>query len=303
MTGLVAQKQSLSAVVAADLNFKDSYVQLIKDTFAKGATDDELALFLQTVKRTGLDPIARQLFLVKRYDAKLKTEVMSIQISIDGFRLIADRTDKYVPSKDPTFVFKGGTLESATAYIKKFVGGVWHDISATAYYDEYVQETKEGQPNRMWQKMPRLMLAKCAESLALRKAFPAELSGLYTVEEMGNDMPAPNLEHQQAAIETEPASVKPTSSTVQTEEKSIAERADKEMQIGMLCKSLNLMPDSIKWTNGKNGTLTDYVNNMFETSDGLNSLSFENLDFLIGDLQGRLETLKNPPVEGEIVEE
>jgi phage recombination protein Bet len=177
---------TLSERTAHELNFPLAYLQLVKDTFARGASETELSLFLQTARRSGLDITARQIFMVKRWDSSLKKEVMSIQTSIDGFRLIADRSDKYAPGKQSIFTYKSdGSLESATAYVKKLVAGEWHEIATTAFYDEYVQKTREGMANSMWTKMPRLMLAKCAESLALRKAFPAELSGLYTSEEMG----------------------------------------------------------------------------------------------------------------------
>ena len=64
----------------------------------------------------------------------------------------------------------------------------WHDISAIAFWDEYAQLTKEGKPTAFWKNKSHIMLAKCAEALALRRAFPIELSGLYTKEEMQQDM-------------------------------------------------------------------------------------------------------------------
>ena len=72
---------------------------------------------------------------------------------------------------------------SATAYVKKLAGGQWHVVAATAHYSEYVQKKKDGGITSMWLK-PHIMLGKCAEALALRRAFPAELSGVYTPDEM-----------------------------------------------------------------------------------------------------------------------
>jgi phage recombination protein Bet len=161
-------------------------VELIKQTVAKGASDLELELFMHACKRTGLDPLMKQIYAIKRWNNAEKKEVMAFQTGIDGYRLIADRTNRYAPGRAPEFKYnEHHDVISATAFVKKqTVDGEWHECSATAYWDEYVQTTKEGKPTSMWLKMPHLMLAKCAEALALRQAFPAELSGVYTHEEM-----------------------------------------------------------------------------------------------------------------------
>ena len=112
---------------------------------------------------------------------------MSIQTGIDGFRLIGERTGRYAPGREPTCTYdKEGRLFSATSYIKKMTDDkTWHEVAATAYWAEYAPAPyKDGNMNPFWQKMPHVMLSKCAEALALRKAFPADLSGIYTTEEM-----------------------------------------------------------------------------------------------------------------------
>lgn len=182
---VVERAAPVAMTAAPQISFSAEQVQLIKNTIAKGASDDELSLFMNIAKRTGLDPFARQIFYIKRWDASAGREVGQPQTSIDGYRLIAERTGCYCPGRDPEFSLGiDGFLLSATAFIKKWVRGEWHEISATAYWDEYAQKKKDGSLTPMWHRMPRTMLAKCAESLALRKAFPAELSGIYTREEM-----------------------------------------------------------------------------------------------------------------------
>lgn len=163
-------------------------VALIKRTICQGASDDELALFIGQCKRTGLDPFSRQIHAVKRWNGKLGREVMAIQVGIDGFRLIADRTGAYAGNDDPVYDREDGPHPGkATVTVWKMVAGQRVPFSRSARWSEFVQTDKSGKPNTFWQRMPYLMLAKCAESLALRAAFPQELSGLYTSEEMGGD--------------------------------------------------------------------------------------------------------------------
>lgn len=166
--------------------FDNKKLDLLKNTICKGSNDEEFELFLHACQRTGLDPFMRQIYAVKRWDSQLKRESMTIQTGIDGYRLIAERTGRYSPGKEPTYQYDGnGNIVSATAYVKKQTSdGTWHEIASTAFFNEYCQKTKEGKPTRFWMQMAHTMLAKCAEALALRKAFPGDLSGLYTKEEM-----------------------------------------------------------------------------------------------------------------------
>lgn len=172
--------------------FNPDQVDLIKRTVCKGSTDDELQLFMYQAERTGLDPLARQLHAVKRWDGVQRREVMSIQVSIDGFRLIAERTGKYAGQIGPYWCGADGSWQEAWLAndppVAARVGVLRHDFKepcwGVARFNSYAQRKKEGDLTRMWNVMGDVMIAKCAEALALRKAFPQDLSGLYTGDEI-----------------------------------------------------------------------------------------------------------------------
>lgn len=190
-------------VTSTQQNFSQKQIDILKNSICKGSTDEEFQMFLMACSKTQLDPFMRQIYAVKRKCKKPDGswgESMTIQTGIDGYRLIAERTGRYAPGVEPTYTYdQNGNLLSATAYIKKQTAdGTWHTVSASAYIDEYCQRGRDGQPIGMWNNMPRTMLAKCAESQALRKAFPAEMSGVYTKEEM-QQAEIPKLSLEQVA--------------------------------------------------------------------------------------------------------
>jgi len=212
-----------NAIVSTHNFYSPEKIALIKRTIAEGASDDELALFIAQCQRTGLDPFSRQIYSIQRqvYDPKLNRKVsrMVTQVSIDGLRLIAERSGLYAGQVGPYF---SGPLPAIRAEQEdpaehservdlmrnqEGVGNysVWSDIwSSTtypfaakvgvirkdfaeplysvAYWSEYCP-IFDGKPSLMWSRFPTLMLAKCAEASALRRAFPQELAGLFTPEE------------------------------------------------------------------------------------------------------------------------
>jgi phage recombination protein Bet len=153
--------------------------QLIATTIAPGCSSDELRLFAYACQRTGLDPFSKQIYAIKRGGK------MTIQAGIDGLRAIAERTgeldgshtewcgddgqwsDVWISSKPP-----------AAAKTTIWRKGSSHPFTGVARFADY----NAGQG--LWSKMPAAMIAKCSEALALRKAFPANLSGVYSTDEM-----------------------------------------------------------------------------------------------------------------------
>lgn len=170
-----------------------SGLQTVRAVLAPDLSDDELRLFAMVANRSGLDPFAKQVYAVKRSGR------VTFQTGIDGYRSIAARTGLYDGQDEPEYgpIVEKPYPHPEYATVRVYRKGVSRPIAATAYWDEYVPSS-----DSMWRKMPRVMLAKVAEALALRKAFPYDPENrhgigadLYTADEMAqaerSERPAP----------------------------------------------------------------------------------------------------------------
>lgn len=187
------------------LEFTKEQEKMIRDTYASGASESEFQVLMTTAKVRNLNPILKQIYFVSR-NVKEKDEKgrdiyvkkWSAQVSIEGLRSIAERTGKYAGSSAPEFgysegrvrkmkcAFSGKTFEKPIPVTCK-VGVRRRDWAEPCFgvvdVDEFVQTSKYG-VNKFWDEKTHVMMAKCAEAVALRKAFPEDLSGLFINEEM-----------------------------------------------------------------------------------------------------------------------
>lgn len=168
-----------------DLSITDEQITLIKRTVAKDASDLELQLYFHDCKRHGVHPLDKLIHFTKR--SGKYTPITSI----DLLRSRAADTDELAGIDDP--VYRGDPMKpdfTATVTVYRLVKGQRCPFTASARWAEYLPS--EG---FMWKKMPHLMIGKCAEALALRKAFPKQLAGLYAKEEMGPEDGSDHHDH------------------------------------------------------------------------------------------------------------
>jgi phage recombination protein Bet len=166
-------------------------IDLLTRTICKGADKNELDLFIAVASRTGLDPLTKQIYAIKRWDSIEKKNVMTFQVGIDGLRLIAERTGQYEGQTEPQWCGEDGVWKDvwlantppAACRVGVYRKGFKSAVFGVVKFSSFVQKTKEGNPTSFWAKMPEVMIAKVAESHALRKAFPQEMSGLHVEEE------------------------------------------------------------------------------------------------------------------------
>lgn len=175
-----------SMIRAAD--YTREQVETIKQTVARGASDAQLALFLQTCKSRGLDPFTKQVYFTPQ----------GIIVSIDGLRAIAERTGTYAPGPTRFEYDDKGNLVAAHVTVRKLVAGTWFDLEESAFYEEY----KGSSP--IWKAKPRVMLSKCAESRALRRGWSSELSGLYESSELDQAREEPVVVNRPQTVEVMP---------------------------------------------------------------------------------------------------
>ena len=163
-------------------NFSLEDKSLLLQTVAKGATDAEFKMFAEFCRSTGLNPFKKEIWFIKTNGG------VQMMTGINGFLAIANNHPQY-DGMEVSINEQNGKLISATAKVYRKDRRI--PSTATVYMEEY------GKNSPTWKQMPRVMLQKVAKSVALREAFPQELNGIYTQEEMPTEYSQPQYNKQE----------------------------------------------------------------------------------------------------------
>ena len=161
-------------------------------------TDQEVAMFIGLCKYQHLNPFLREAYLIKYGERNAAT----IVTGKEAITKRAMRNERYAGQQAGVVLYNSDTrdLEYRTGSMvmqgEKLVGG-WAKVYVKGYdvpieaavsFDEYVGTKSDGSINSQWSKKPATMIRKVALMQALREAFPEDLGGMYSSEEVGTDI-------------------------------------------------------------------------------------------------------------------
>lgn len=204
----------------AIIDFNKPQLQTIRAMCARDCNALEFDAFMEMCRMRGLNPLLKHIYAMVLHKDKADKRQLVIIVSVDGQRVIANRTKNYRPDdRPPRFeidpdiktdpvasLLNPAGLVSSEVAVYTFSHGGWFPVPQVAYWEEFapyeeewadLPSGKRGRTGRLflkptWRKMPRIMLAKVAEMQALRKAFPDDFGGLYGEEEMERAIIAAN---------------------------------------------------------------------------------------------------------------
>ena len=177
------------AILPNQKTWDPTQLAALRQLGVKDATEGDLAVYLNYCQQTGMSPFAKQIYMISRREGQGADAItkQTIQMGIDGFRIIAQRSKEYQGQTKPEWcgpdgVWKEVWLDTVNPPVAARVGvrrkGFAEPLYAIALWSSYAVYYGNNL-SAMWKKHGPGQLLKCAEALAIRKAFPMDLSGIY----------------------------------------------------------------------------------------------------------------------------
>lgn len=202
MNALVKTASQAGALVSAEQ--AAAIREALKNSLYPGASDGSVDMVLSYCRAAGLDPMTKPVHIVpmsvKKAGSRDQYEWRDVVMpGIELYRTKAHRTGEYAGQDEAEFgpavemTFGKGTDKVPVRFpewckvtVYRIVNNERVPYSAKVYWLEtYATGGRNTDaPNAMWHKRPFGQLEKCAEALALRKAFPEAVGAQPTAEEM-----------------------------------------------------------------------------------------------------------------------
>jgi phage recombination protein Bet len=208
MNSLVKQNQAVAFSIP-----EGELIEVLRNSLYPGAKIESVKLVLGYCKARGIDPMKKPVHIVPLWNKELRSLVDVLMPGVNSYRTDAARTGEYVGKSEPEFgpemvMDLGGVQTKFPVWckvtVKRLIQGKEYDFVAKEFWLENYATAKAdtAAPNAMWRRRPYGQLAKCAESQALRMAFPEETGGGNTAEEMeGKSFSGPTIDAEPVPVE------------------------------------------------------------------------------------------------------